>query len=87
MNTSKARSLLAKVEILAYVLAIWSFLVLFFEPVISYYADYTQVEYFTAWANLAVLMLTIFNRVVNPGDKKQKGLILLMSSSWSWAFC
>ncbi|MGB4309536.1 MAG: TrkH family potassium uptake protein [Candidatus Cloacimonadaceae bacterium] len=76
MNTSKARSLLAKVEILAYVLAIWSFLVLFFEPVISYYADYTQVEYFTAWANLAVLMLTIFNRVVNPGDKKQKGLIL-----------
>jgi len=76
MNTSKARSLLAKVEILAYVLAVWSFLVLFFEPVISYYADYTQVEYFTAWANLAVLMLTIFNRVVNPGDKKQKGLIL-----------
>lgn len=76
MNTSKARSLLAKVEILAYVLAIWSFLVLFFEPVISYYADYTQVEYFTAWANLAVLMLTIFNRVVNPGEKKQKGLIL-----------
>lgn len=76
MNTSKARSLLAKVEILAYVLAIWSFLVLFFEPVISYYADYTQVEYFTAWANLAILMLTIFNRVVNPGEKKQKGLIL-----------
>ena len=76
MNNSKARSLLGKVEILAYLLAIWSFLVLFFEPVISYYADFAPVEYYTAWANLAVLTLTILNRSLNPADKRQKGLIL-----------
>ncbi|HPV15481.1 MAG TPA: potassium transporter TrkG, partial [Candidatus Cloacimonadota bacterium] len=76
MDTSKARRILGKVEILAYILAIWSFLVLFFEPVISYYADFAQVEYYTAWANLAILMLTIFNHVVNPADERRKGLIL-----------
>lgn len=76
MDTSKARSLLSKVEILAYLLAIWSFLVLFFEPVISYYAYYEQVEYYTAWANLAILVLTILNKVINHEVNRQKGLIL-----------
>lgn len=76
MRSSKARSLLGKVEVLAYLLAIWSFLVLFFEPVISYYTDYAPVEYYTAWANLAILTLTILNRLLNPTEKQQKGLIL-----------
>ncbi|MGI6197652.1 MAG: TrkH family potassium uptake protein [Candidatus Cloacimonadaceae bacterium] len=76
MNAPKARNLLGKVEILAYLLAIWSFLVLFFDPVISYYADYALVEYYTAWANLIVLFLTILNRLLNPTDKRQKGFVL-----------
>ncbi len=76
MNAPKARNLLGKVEILAYLLAIWSFLVLFFDPVISYYADYALVEYYTAWANLVVLFFTILNRLLNPTDKRQKGFVL-----------
>lgn len=76
MKVLKIRNLLAKVELMAYLLAIWSFLVLFFEPIISYYADFTKVEYYTAWANIGLLMLTIFNRLLSKTDKKQKHLML-----------
>jgi len=58
------QQLLGYVESVAYLLAFWSLLVLFFEPVIGYYTNYTGVELYTALANLAVLGLAILNRVL-----------------------
>lgn len=52
------------IESVAYLLAFWSLLVLFFEPVIGYYADYARVEFLTALANLLLLALAILNRVL-----------------------
>ena len=46
------RKTLRQVEIAAYLLAIWSFLVLFLEPIIGFYTNYARVEFFTALANL-----------------------------------
>jgi trk system potassium uptake protein TrkH len=51
--------ILGHIEILAYLLAFWSLLVLFLEPLISYYTNFTRVENFTALANLVILLLTI----------------------------
>jgi len=62
MIKSLARGLLSKVEQIAYLLAIWSFLVLFLEPIIAFYADFDRVENITALANIALLLLTIQNR-------------------------
>lgn len=58
------RDLLGHVESAAYLLAFWSLLVLFFEPVIGYYADYSAVVFYTALANLLLLALAILNRVL-----------------------
>lgn len=58
------QQLLGYVESVAYLLAFWSLLVLFFEPVIGYYTNYAGVELYTALANLAVLGLAILNRVL-----------------------
>jgi len=57
------------VEQIAYLLAIWSFLVLFLEPIIAFYADFDRVENITALANIALLLLTILNRLITrkPG--------------------
>jgi len=69
MIKSLARGLLSKVEQIAYLLAIWSFLVLFLEPIIAFYADFDRVENITALANIALLLLTILNRLITrkPG--------------------
>lgn len=70
------RKTLRQVEIAAYLLAIWSFLVLFLEPIIVFYANYARVEFFTALANLVLLLLTILNRVM-LGESKERHRILL----------
>ena len=70
------RKTLRQVEIAAYLLAIWSFLVLFLEPIIGFYANYARVEFFTALANLVLLLLTILNRVM-LGESKERHRILL----------
>ncbi|HOJ42435.1 MAG TPA: hypothetical protein PK577_06635, partial [Candidatus Syntrophosphaera thermopropionivorans] len=59
-----SQQVLKAIEILAYLVALWSLLVLFLEPVISYYADFVKVENFTAWANLLLLALAIINRLL-----------------------
>lgn len=58
---------LQNIERLAYLIAIWSFLVLFFETIISYYAPYKQVEIYTALANLLFLGLSTLARILG-GD-------------------
>jgi len=70
------RKTLRQVEIAAYLLAIWSFLVLFLEPIIGFYTNYARVEFFTALANLVLLLLTILNRVLF-GESKERHRILL----------
>lgn len=70
------RKTLRQVEIAAYLLAIWSFLVLFLEPIIGFYTNYSRVEFFTALANLVLLLFTILNRVLF-GESKEKRRILL----------
>lgn len=76
MSVLKPRNLISKVEILAYLLAVWSFLLLFFEPIFSYYADIAKVESFTAFASIGLLILTIINRLLTKQENKQSSLIL-----------
>ena len=64
------------IEILAYLVALWSLLVLFLEPVISYYANFVKVENFTAWANLLLLALAIINRLLLKEGKGISGAII-----------
>lgn len=58
------RKALSHIEIVAYLIAIWSFAVLFLEPIIGFYLDYGRVELYTAIANLVLLLLTILNRAL-----------------------
>ncbi len=58
------RAVLSQVEWAAYLLAIWSLLVLFLEPVISHYSNYVVVQNWTAGANLVFLGLAILSRLV-----------------------
>ncbi|TDF72432.1 potassium transporter Trk, partial [Candidatus Syntrophosphaera thermopropionivorans] len=64
------------IEILAYLVALWSLMVLFLEPVISYYANFVKVENFTAWANLLLLALAIINRLLLKEGKGISGAII-----------
>ncbi|MBW6514176.1 MAG: TrkH family potassium uptake protein [Candidatus Syntrophosphaera sp.] len=71
--------ILSHIEIVAYLLAFWSFFVLFLEPLIGYYTDYARVENYTAVANLVLLLLTILNRVLfGEAIGKQKIILLDM---------
>jgi trk system potassium uptake protein TrkH len=75
MNDSY-RPVLRHVEFFAYLLAVWSFIVLFLEPIIGYYMNYKAVETYTALANILLLMLTILNRVLTGEHKKKINLII-----------
>jgi len=61
---------LKRTEFVAYLLAGWSFAVLFMEPIISYYTSYTLIENLTAIANVLVLGLAIISRLL---DHKEAG--------------
>lgn len=69
--------ILKNVELGAYLLALWSFLVLFLEPVIGYYFDYAAVEFSTAAANVGLLLLTILNRGLSEKERTNRRLLLL----------
>lgn len=62
--------MLGRVETAAYVVAVWSFCVLFLEPIIGYYLDYRSVELGTAFMNVILLLLTVVNRLVSLKRKK-----------------
>lgn len=63
---------LKHLEFIAYLLAGWSFLVLFFEPVIDYYMNFKLIESLTVVANLGLLLLTIINRFFFTPSEGQK---------------
>lgn len=69
--------ILRNVELSAYALALWSFLVLFLEPVIGFYFDYRSVEFYTAAANVGLLLLTIINRGMSDSERKNRRLLAL----------
>ncbi|NLW19227.1 MAG: potassium transporter Trk [Candidatus Cloacimonetes bacterium] len=69
------RAVLSQVEWAAYLLAIWSLLVLFLEPLISYYYSYSAIQNWTAGANLLFLGLAIISRfVLKPGGAMGKAV-------------
>ncbi len=70
------RQILKNIEIIAYMLAVWSFLVLFFEPVIGYYMNFGRVEFYTAVANLLLLLLTIGNRLLFGEERGTQKIII-----------
>ncbi len=63
---------LKRTEFLAYILAGWSFAVLFLEPIISYYTSYAWVENLTAIANILVLGLAIISRLMDHNEAGKK---------------
>lgn len=63
---------LKRTEFLAYILAGWSFAVLFLEPIISYYTSYAWVENLTAIANILVLGLAIISRLMDHQEAGKK---------------
>lgn len=56
--------ILGLVEPAAYLLAVWNLLVLFLEPLISYYTDFGSVQAYTGWVNLLLLALAIVKRLL-----------------------
>lgn len=68
---------LGKVEAAAYLLAVWSLLVLFLEPLISFYSDLGQVQTLTAAANLLLLGLAIWNRLLFKDEGGVKTGVIL----------
>ncbi len=68
---SNKKTLLKHIEAFAYLLAGWSFLVLYLQPIIGFYFNYRQIEMGTALANLFLLLLTILNCVLS-GEMKEK---------------
>jgi trk system potassium uptake protein len=61
---------------MANILAFWSFLVLFFAPVIGYYTDFHRIEYLTAIANLLMLLLTIVSNTFYGERREQQRVII-----------
>lgn len=77
MLKSINRAILKQTEIFAYLLAAWSFLVLFLEPIIGYYFNYRSVELATALANLILLVVSILNRIILGGMGQNRRIIIL----------
>ena len=65
-----------RIELVAYLMAIWSCLVLFLEPIFEYYVgSYQTIEFITALANILLLMLTILSRVLS-GEVQQNRTVV-----------
>lgn len=71
MPASSFARYLKNIEFFAYLLSAWSFLVLFMEPIISYYLDYRAMVLGTALANILLLSLTVLHRML-LGESKRK---------------
>ncbi len=76
MNERIYSKSLKHIEISAYILALWSFTVLFLEPIISFHLNYRLVENLTAVANITFLILTIVNRLLLDGLQRNRNIIL-----------
>lgn len=76
MPENQSSAPLKHIELVAYLLAGWSFIVIFVEPIIDFYTNYRMIEFATALANLFLLSLTILNRVLQPDVSRKKGMVL-----------
>ncbi|MDD4310519.1 MAG: potassium transporter TrkG, partial [Candidatus Cloacimonetes bacterium] len=76
MPKSISSAPLRHIELIAYLLAGWSFIVLFLEAIISFYLNYPVVLFITAGANILVLVFTILNRILLGELKKSKYIIV-----------
>ena len=76
MPAEKKSGTFKHIELIAYILAFWSFFVLFLEPIFEYYtSSYSTIEFITALANLVLLVLTILSRVLSREVKENKTVV------------
>lgn len=68
---------LKHIESIAYFVAVWSFLVIFLEPIISFFLNYYLIEIITALANLLLLGLAILNRTLGAEKTERKTTVML----------
>jgi trk system potassium uptake protein TrkH len=64
MNHRFGKKLQDIIESLAYPLALWNFFILFFEPLFDNYLSITQTQGWTAFINLAFLVVTLLVRLI-----------------------
>lgn len=77
MPEIKPNKFLMHVESIAYFLALWSFAVIFLESIITTFTDYRSLEFFTALANLLLILLTIIGRGRSPDSPSKRNLLFL----------
>ncbi|HOD17249.1 MAG TPA: TrkH family potassium uptake protein [Candidatus Cloacimonadota bacterium] len=64
------------IEALAYPIALWDIMVLFFEPVIGNYLYIGLTQFWTAVANLAFLVLTLLIRLINFPVRENRNILI-----------
>jgi trk system potassium uptake protein TrkH len=64
MNETIKQKILNFIEAIAYPMALWNVLILFFEPIVSYYIHIAQAQSWTAFANLAFIIITLISRLI-----------------------
>ena len=77
MPELKANKFLRFIEFIAYLLAVWSFAVIFLESIITTITNYQSLELFTALANLLLIALTIIGRAISPESPSKRNLLFL----------
>ncbi|MCB5279085.1 MAG: TrkH family potassium uptake protein [Candidatus Cloacimonetes bacterium] len=75
MSVNNSKGLLKHIEALAYLIAAWSFAVIFLESIVQELMNYHLLEFITAGANLLLLFLTIISRLICKDQSKQTVLL------------
>ncbi len=76
MPAEKKSGTFKHIELIAYILAFWSFFVLFLEPIFEYYtSSYSTIEFITALANLVLLVPRFFQECFQEVKRKQNGCL------------
>lgn len=70
-----SKGLLKQIETLAYIVAAWSFAVLFLQSIVQELMYYPQLELITALANISMLALAILNRLIYPELRQHRNLL------------
>ncbi|MCB5253649.1 MAG: TrkH family potassium uptake protein [Candidatus Cloacimonadaceae bacterium] len=77
MPEKKPSKFLKYIESIAYLLALWSFAVIFLESIFTAFTDYHSLEFFTALANLILIFITILGRMSSPDSRSKRNLLIL----------
>ena len=77
MAEAQTQGFLKRIEALAYILAIWSFAVIFLESIIGVYTNYQKLELYTALANIAFLIVVIIARMLRYKTSSRNTLFWL----------